>query len=351
MSTVIRVNDSTRRFWTTLPTHPVSLRLGWHIINKPADCQPRKKNSWQLNVCVDGEIGNNCWGEEGGEWPGIDVLDANAFECVIKSSDMVVICKADQLPTTRTLDEKKERREKKEKKFRFLSSTSLWPYPFSCRGCRTLTGWQKHKTRTCLKLDKVPRKGKRAIRQMKYRFGREKIKVLCTASTRFRRVLYSHAEPSEIFFFFFFFFKTEKRERPKTPLPLDPNILWLSFFSLLDLLLEKKAAATTSARAFGRLIHPCPALSLSFFSLSFIYIYILSSKQTTVFVTRSKLSRYFHGALSLSLSSTRQSFLLSWKELLSFFYTQDTQFTLGRCAVVIAREERRREEKKNVLII
>ena len=121
MSTVIRVNDSTRRFWTTLPTHPVSLRLNWHIINKPADCQPRKKNSWQLNVCVDGEIGNNCWGEEGGERPGIDVLDANAFECVIKSSDMVVICKADQLPTTRTLDEKKERKKgKKGKEISFL---------------------------------------------------------------------------------------------------------------------------------------------------------------------------------------------------------------------------------------
>ena len=121
MSTVIRVNDSTRRFWTTLPTHPVSLRLGWHIINKPADCQPRKKNSWQLNVCVDGEIGNNCWGEEGGERHGIDVLDANAFECVIKSSDMVVICKADQLPTTRTLDEKKERKKGKKRKRNFVS--------------------------------------------------------------------------------------------------------------------------------------------------------------------------------------------------------------------------------------
>ena len=100
---------------------PCLSSTGWHIINKPADCQPRKKNSWQLNVCVDGEIGNNCWGEEGGERPGIDVLDANAFECVIKSSDMVVICKADQLPTTRTLDEKKERKKgKKGKEISFL---------------------------------------------------------------------------------------------------------------------------------------------------------------------------------------------------------------------------------------
>ena len=184
---------------------------------------------------------------------------------------------------------------------------------------------------------------------MKYRFGREKIKVLCTASTRFRRVLYSHAEPSEIFFFFFFF-KTEKRERPKTPLPLDPNILWLSFFSLLDLLLEKKAAAaaTTSARAFGRLIHPCPALSLSFFSLSFIYIYISYPPNRQRSLWRGASCRDIFTVPSLSLSLFNAPVFSFELKRASFIFLH-TRHTIHvgtlRCCYSKRREEKRRKEE------
>ena len=43
MSTVIRVNDSTRRFWTTLPIHPVSLRLVDTSLTNQQIANPERK--------------------------------------------------------------------------------------------------------------------------------------------------------------------------------------------------------------------------------------------------------------------------------------------------------------------
>ena len=88
------------------------------------------------------------------------------------------------------------------------------------------------------------------------------------------------------------------------------------------------------------------AVSVLLLSLFYIYIYILSSKQTTVFVTRSKLSRYFHGALSLSLFNAPVfSFELKRASFI-FLHTRHT-IHVGtlRCCYSKRREETRRKEE------